>query len=43
MPSSGMRRRVAIVGTDVSEQRKAAILWMERISELGMSAVASYC
>jgi hypothetical protein len=35
MPSSGMRRRVALVRTDFSEERIASIIRMKRISELG--------
>jgi hypothetical protein len=35
MPSPGMLRRVALVRTDVSEERTASIIRMTRISELG--------
>jgi hypothetical protein len=35
MPSSGMLRSVALVRTDVSEERIASIIWAERKSELG--------
>jgi hypothetical protein len=34
MPFSGMLRRVALVRTDVSEERKASIIWVTRIGEL---------
>jgi hypothetical protein len=35
MPSSGMLGRVALVRTDVSEERSASIVRVTRISELG--------
>jgi hypothetical protein len=35
MPSSGMLRRVALVGTDVSEELNASIIRVTRINELG--------
>jgi hypothetical protein len=35
MPSSGMLHRVVFVKTDVSEERVASILRLERISKLG--------
>jgi hypothetical protein len=35
MPSSGMLRHVALVGTDFSEERIASFIRMTRISELG--------
>jgi hypothetical protein len=35
MPSSGMLRRVALVRTDVSEERMASIITVTRIGELG--------
>jgi hypothetical protein len=35
MASSGMLRRVALVGTDVSEELSAFIIKVTRISELG--------
>jgi hypothetical protein len=35
MPSSGMIRRVALVGTDVSEERRAFIIRVKRIGKLG--------
>jgi hypothetical protein len=47
MPSSGMLRRVALVRTDVSEERSTSIIRVTRIGELGTTlqraAVASYC
>jgi hypothetical protein len=42
LPSSGMWRRVALVRTDVSEERIASIIRMTRIGKLGTTlAVAS--
>jgi hypothetical protein len=41
MPSSGMLRRVALVKTDVSEERIACITRMTRIDELGAFVVTS--
>jgi hypothetical protein len=35
MQSSGMLRRVALVGTDVSEERIAPMIRVTRIGELG--------
>jgi hypothetical protein len=35
MPSSGMLRSVALVRTDVSEERSAYIIRVTRIGELG--------
>jgi hypothetical protein len=35
MASSGMLRRVALVRTDVSEERNASFIRMTRIGELG--------
>jgi hypothetical protein len=35
MPSSAMLRRVALVRTDVSEERSASIVITTRIGELG--------
>jgi hypothetical protein len=35
MPSSGMLRRVAVVRTDVSEERGVSIIKVIRIGELG--------
>jgi hypothetical protein len=37
MPSSGMLHRVAIVRTDVSEERIASIIRVTRVSELSIS------
>jgi hypothetical protein len=37
MPSSGMLHRVALVRTDVSEERSASIIRVTRIGELGTS------
>jgi hypothetical protein len=45
MASSGMLRRVALVGTDVSKELSASIIRMTRIGELGTAlatSVASY-
>jgi hypothetical protein len=38
MASSGMLRRVALVGTDDSEEFGASIIRVTRIGELGMLA-----
>jgi hypothetical protein len=38
MPPSGMLRRVALVRTDVSEQRIASIIRVTRIGELGTTS-----
>jgi hypothetical protein len=35
MMSSGMLRRVALVRTDVSEERSASLIRVKRIGELG--------
>jgi hypothetical protein len=35
MPSSGMLRHVALIGTDVSEERSASIIRVTRFDELG--------
>jgi hypothetical protein len=35
MPSSGILRRVVLLGTGVSEERSASIIRMKRIGELG--------
>jgi hypothetical protein len=51
MSSSGIWHRVALVRTDVSKERIASIIRVERISELGtmsavttnLVAIASYC
>jgi hypothetical protein len=43
MVSSGMLRRVALVGTDVSEERSASFIRVTRIGELGTKlAVTSH-
>jgi hypothetical protein len=46
MASSGMLRHVAVVRTDVSEERSASIIRVTRISEVGttlaVNLVASY-
>jgi hypothetical protein len=39
MPSSEILRRVALVMTDVSEDRRASVLRVTRIGELGTLAV----
>jgi hypothetical protein len=41
MASSTMLRRVALVKTDVSEERSASIVWVTRIGELGTLAVTA--
>jgi hypothetical protein len=41
MASSGMLRRVVLVGTDVSEERSASIIRVTIIGELGTLAVTS--
>jgi hypothetical protein len=41
MPSSEMLRRVALVRTDVSEQRIASISRVTRIGELGTTLAAT--
>jgi hypothetical protein len=41
MPSSGMLRRVGLVGTDVSDERSASIIRVRRIGELGTTTVTS--
>jgi hypothetical protein len=38
MPSSGMLRRVALVRSDVSEERSATIIRVTRLGELGTYA-----
>jgi hypothetical protein len=43
MASCGMLRHVALIRTDVSEERSASIIRVTRIGELGMTlAVTSY-
>jgi hypothetical protein len=42
MPSSGILRRVALVRTDVSEERIGSIFRVTSIDELGTSAVTSH-
>jgi hypothetical protein len=44
MASSGMLRRVALVGTDVSEELSASIIRVTIIGELGTSSlcISSY-
>jgi hypothetical protein len=39
MASSGMLRRVALVGTDVSEELSAYIIRMTRVDELATDAL----
>jgi hypothetical protein len=39
MASSGMLRRVALVRTDVSEERSVSIIRVTRLGELGTLAV----
>jgi hypothetical protein len=41
MPSSGMLCRVALVGTDVKEERSSSVITVTRIGELGTLAVTS--
>jgi hypothetical protein len=41
MPSSGMLRRVVLVGTDVLEERSASINKGTRIGELGTTLAVS--
>jgi hypothetical protein len=43
MPSSGMLRRVALVGTDVFEARSATIIRLTRIGELVTLALSINC
>jgi hypothetical protein len=37
-----MLRRVALVSSDVSEELRAAIIWVTRIGEIGTLTVTSY-
>jgi hypothetical protein len=39
MPSFEMLRRVALVRTEISEERNASIIWVTRIGELGTTLV----
>jgi hypothetical protein len=41
MPSFGMLRRVALVGTDILEELMTSIIRMTRIGELGTLALTS--
>jgi hypothetical protein len=41
MESSGTFRYVALVGTDILEERSASIIRVTRVSELGTLAVTS--
>jgi demethoxyubiquinone hydroxylase (CLK1/Coq7/Cat5 family) len=41
MPSSGMLRSVALVRTDVSEERNTSIIRVTRIGELGTTIVVT--
>jgi hypothetical protein len=43
MASSGMLRCVALVRTDVSEERSASIIKVTRIGELGTLVITSNC
>jgi hypothetical protein len=42
MASSGMLRRVALVGTDFSEELNASIIMVTIFSELGTTLAGSY-
>jgi hypothetical protein len=42
MPSSGVLRRMALVRTDVSEERSAFIIRVTRIGELGTTIAVTY-
>jgi hypothetical protein len=41
MPSSGVLRRVALIRTDVTEERSSSVIRVTRIGELGTLAVTS--
>jgi demethoxyubiquinone hydroxylase (CLK1/Coq7/Cat5 family) len=41
MPSSGMLRRVALVRSDVAEERSFSIIRVTRIGELGLTLVVT--
>jgi hypothetical protein len=41
MPSSGMLDRVALVRTDLSEERRVSIIRVTRIRELGTTLTAT--
>jgi hypothetical protein len=41
MLSSGMLRRVALAGTDISEESSASVIRVTRIGEVGTLAVTS--
>jgi hypothetical protein len=41
MSSSGLRRRVALVRADVTEERIASIIRVKRIGELGTTLAVS--
>jgi hypothetical protein len=43
MPCSGMLRRVALVRTDVLEERIASIFRVARIGELGLTVFFTAC
>jgi hypothetical protein len=43
MPSSGILRRVALVRTDVSEERSAPFIKETRIGELGTRLAITQC
>jgi hypothetical protein len=43
MSSSGMLRRVALVRTDVSEERSASFVRVTRIGELGTTVAVTSC
>jgi hypothetical protein len=43
MPSSVMLRRVALVRTDISEERSASVIRVARIGELGRMLAVTDC